>query len=656
MELFKKTDEDLLKNNEEIETIESGREKFVTKEELIEVAREIKAKLNTKKTELEKYGLTMKDIIEESGLDYDFLSKLENPEDFTKELEGMDYNGLEEWKKTFYESIRDIGKVETPKDKNEILNIIKKYGKKGIKPVTLALYFGAGGALVDLAGHGVTMASAGENIPIDDLAENPEFKEAINSNRDIPIDVLQRFATTPLSNKEGFTINFAITENQKGETVIGANLMGTYDVQNNAKEIQDEFSKINDLLLGITEGHNFSNDAVANKMTMEEFENNKEKIVNELSSIMNIPKEQVSEHFEKLFEAVQNPNEKVSVVSMEDFEIDKDFQGKGEVQIKLEEIERKYDMNNPEEKTKAIKEFENWGKENGHDNVYSDLSKEKLDNPFAYLETKETPGVMSQEIYGKFITNELEEKGYNIDELKNNKEKAIDAIFEFCVERYGLEDNEGTKEALMISLEGWDKNGDNVNKALNGKALDYLPFAIENKENEKYDMENRNPNNSDENQKSLMSELIEKSLEKRGLDFEKLNEITKENPKNIIPIISDLVEEEFSRENGFNTEDQARLFIGIKNALTNMGIEGLDKFVAIDSVNEKGEIISKIIAVKDGKLLVTSIEFGSLTDGHGGETQTEDNGEQSDILREVHKSVLDKIKEINIKKRVSKFF
>ena len=417
-------------------------------------------------------------------------------------------------------------------------------------------------------------------------------------------------------------------------------MIGDYDVQGDATERQEDNEKINDLLLNITEGHNSSNNAIREKMTMEEFENNKEMLITEIASIMNISPEEVSNHFDKLFEAVENPTEKVSVVSLENFN-DENFEPKGEVQEKYDEIVDKYNTDIPEEKEKAIKEFELWGEENGHENVWSVLSQENLDNPFSRLESHEGRGVENKEIYGKYIVNELEERGYDMKELQGNHEKAVEAIFDFTVEKQGIgEDDEGKKDALRIELEGFKnlQNGEHMDNLLSGEEVGYLPHSIEAFE-------------SDPNNESFREELITDILEKYGYDIDKLNEISRENPREAITIIANLVEKEFNENQGFDSGDQSSLFMGVKDTLEEMGVENLDKFIVTQTNAEDGHVVSQLIApTEEGEFRTTTIDFSSI----GVEPIAKEDS--SEKVEEAHNSVLGKIRELNIKDRLNNFF
>lgn len=590
-------------------------------------------------------GISERDVIEMAGLEYDIMEELNNPEASLAKVNGVvEYlhesndDDIKLYMENFDVAMSSINPRENPSK-------ILEYASKHHIAMTLgfiALYLSTTPSAFaeGMFDQDIKIDYNGETLSFEDLVKNPEFKEAIDANLDIPIDVLQAYSTNPLSNEDGLAMNFAISHTQDGTEVIGVNMMGSYDVQGDVQERQEDFVKINDLLLSVTEGHNWSNNAVENKMTMEEFENNKEMLINEISSIMNIPEKEVSNHFEKIFEAVENSEEKTSVVPLENFNIDENFEPKGEVQEKYDEIVDKYNTDIPEEKAKAIEEFKLWGEENGHENVWNALSQEKLDNPFSRLESHEGKGVMDEEIYGKFIVNELEERGYEMKELQNDHEKAIEAIFDYIVERQGIEDNEEKKDALRIGLESWEnlENGKNIDNLLSGEEVDFLPHLIRTFESD--------VNNEHEN---FREELIKDTLEKYGIDIEKLNEISKENPREAIAIIANMVEKEFNENQGFDGKDQSALFMGIKDTLEKMGIENLDKFVVTQTTTEDSKIVSQLIApTENGKFRTTSIDFSSIGDEP---LKQEDIPEK---IEKVHNSVLEKIKELNIRERIEK--
>ena len=592
-------------------------------------------------------GISQEDVLEMTGLEYDIMEQLDNPDKFADKVGGVvEYlnnasdDDIELYMNHFDDAMASINPKENP---SKILkfasehHVAVKLGFIVFILASLAPSFAESASIQDLE-----IDCNGETLLLGDLMENKEFGEATDAKLDIPIDVLQSYSTEPLSNEDGFAVNFAISETgEDGAKVIGASLMGTYDVQGEDQERQEDFVKINDLLLNVTEGHNYSNNAIENKMTMEEFGDNKEKLVTEIAEIMNISEEEVSDHFDKLFEAVENPTEKVSVVALENFNIDENFEPKGEVQEKYEEIENKYNTDDPEEREKMIKEFELWGEENGYENVYSALSQENLDNPFAILESHEGRGVENKEIYGKFIVNELEERGYDIKELQGDSEKAVEAIYDFTIERQGIgEDDEGKKDALRIELEGFKnlQDGEHLDNLLSGEEVEYLPHSIETFE-------------SDSNNESFREELITDILEKYGLDVDKLNEISGEDPNKAISMVANLVEKEFNEQQGFDGSDQSSVFMGIKDTLEEMGVKNFDKFVVTQTTAEDGRVVSQLIApTEEGEFRTTSIDFSSI----GAEPIAEED--ISEKVEEAHNSVLNKIRELNVKDRLSSFF
>lgn len=649
-----------INNSEPVETNTGAEEKQETNEaDVIESANvekkdgaeRVKELLKTMKAKIinisDFTGFSEKDVLEMTGLEYDIMEQLDNPDKFVDKTGGIvEYlnDSNDDDIKLYMDHFDDAMASVNPKENPS--KILKHASEHHVAVKLGFLIFILSSAPAALA-EGALMQDMeidynGETLSLDDLMENPEFKEAIDVKLDIPIDVLQAYSTEPLSNDEGFAVNFVISETgENGVKVIGTNLMGSYDVQGEDQERQEDFVKINDLLLSVTEGHNYGTNAIGSKMTMEEFESNKEMLVTEIASIMNIVEEKVSDHFDKLFEAVENPTEKTSIVSLENFDIDENFEPKGEVQQKYEELENNDNMDDPEEREKMIKEFELWGEENGHENVYSALSQENLDNPFSRLESHEGKGVADKEIYGKFIVNELEERGHDIKELQGDHEKAVEAIFDFTVERQGIgEDDEGKKDALRIELEGFKnlQDGEHMNNLLSGEEVGYLPYSIETFE-------------SDPNNESFREELITDLLEKYGLDIDKLSEISKEDPNKAVSVVANLVEKEFNEQQGFDGSDQSAIFMGVKDTLEEMGVENLDKFIVTQTSVEDGHVVSQLIApTEEGEFRTTTIDFSSIGDEP---IAKEDISEK---VEEAHKSVLGKIRELNIKERIDKLF
>jgi len=604
-------------------------------------------------------GFSVKDVIEMAGLESNIMEQLRNPEKFIegKEIQipdetsksgsvtentgllishlmGSDDN-VRTYRNFFNQQMGSVSPTEHP---DRIIEFAQDH-HIAVKATIVFLYFSSIPAAMaeGFFTQDMQVDFDGQILPLGDLAKNPEFKEALNLDQDMPVDVLQAYAVDPLSNEDGFALNFVISENNEGERVIGANYIGTYDVQGNTKEVQEDFLKISNMILDITEGHNYSNNAVEAEMTIEEFNNNKDRIVSETASIMGISEERVEEYFKDLFYAADNPEEKVSIVSLEEFDIDKDYHSTGEIQDKYNELIKNYDLDNPDEKKAAIAEFESWGKEKGYDNVWSALSKEILDNPFSSLDSHEGRGADIEEIYGKVILSELQEKGYDTDELKGNHTKAVDAIVDIVIERQSASGNLN-ENALREDIEKWANtdNGKNLNDLLSGKEVKYLPYSIESFEN-----------SADGH---LREELTKSVLDKYGIDVDSLNDIAKDDPKEAIMIIASLTEKEFGVEQGFSNSERSSIFMCIKGVLEEMGIDNFNKFIVTQTGTEDGRIVSQLIApTKDGKFITSSIDFGSVEN-------IPVEQKENTVVEEAHSSVLTHIRSANIMERVKNIF
>lgn len=624
---FESTPEDQTTNQtEETAAVENRPE--ASFEEVENAVSQIKKALKKQTEILPDFSET--EILELAELD-DALS--EDPASLVKQV------GISDLKYWTEDIVDEINSVSKKGNMDKVVKFLTK-NHRSIKAFSLAIYFStAGSALADtLMGSGVQVESDdGEKTSFDDLANNSEFKEAIENRQGIPVDILQGYATAPLSNGEGFSVDFRISENDEGEKEFGIRSMGTYHVQ---EEVQEDYKKMSELIHSVVEDDDkWTTDATKLKITMENFQDNKERIIGEMSSIMNISEEEVSDYFEKVIEANEQEyrDEKVSAVSMEEWNVNEEFQAKGDIAQKYEEIINKYDLSNSEEKTKAVNEFEKWGEDSGYDNVFEDLSREELENPFSVAESHETIGVMTRDVYSKIIEDDLkngfEEKGYDPKELNNDPEKAFSILCDVVAERKGIDDPAG-KEAIRSNLEIWwgANNYEDTKKIVNGERLDKIPTIVETAEFEKFE--------------ERFKELVFNDLEKDGYDFDKLSEIARENPKEIVNILSDYVSEEYGDEKGYDGDDRATAFMGVKHALAEAGISNMDKFVVIQTSEGDGRIVSTLIAEDDDKLKTTSIDF-HLTDD-----EIADKEKVEEKVDKAHKSVLDKVKELNLKERL----
>ncbi|MEA2098303.1 MAG: hypothetical protein U9P70_04515 [Patescibacteria group bacterium] len=612
-------------------TIDVENRTETSSEEVESAVSQIKEALRNQTEKLSNFSET--DILE--------LAELDNAlsEDPASLVEQVDSSDLEQWTEdivAFINSVSEKGNMD------KLVEFLTK-NNRPIKAFTVAVYFSTmGSALADsLMGSGVQIESDnGEKTSFDDLANNPEFRETIEDKQGIPVDILQGYAVAPLLNEEGFSVDFRISENDEGEKEFGIRSMGTYHVQGEAEEVQEDYKKMGELIHSVVEDDDkWTTDATALKITMENFQDNKEKIIGEMSSIMNISEDKISNYFEKVIEANEQEyrDEKVSAVSMEEWNINEEFQAKGDIAQKYEEIMDKYDLSNSEEKTEATEEFEKWGEDNGYDNVYEDLGREELENPFAIAESHETIGVMTEDIYSKVIEDDLknkfEEEEYDLEELNNDPEKAFSILCDLVAERKGVDDPAG-KEAIKSNLEMWWTANDyeDTKKIVNGEKLDKIPTIVEATEFENF--------------KENFKELVLNGLEKNGYDFDKLSEIAKENPKEVINILSDYVSNEYSDEDGYDGNARSSIFMGVKHQLTETGISNLDKFAVVQTSEGDGRIVSTLIAEDDDKLKTTSIDF-HLTDD-----EVADNEKVEEKVDKAHKSVTDKIKELNLREKL----
>ncbi|MDD3190569.1 MAG: hypothetical protein PHI66_02685 [Candidatus Pacebacteria bacterium] len=601
-------------------------------------------------------GISVENVVEMSGLELNIIEQLKNPGEFIerKEIQIPDETGKSGYmlentgsliayliesddnaRKTYMNFFNEnMDSVSPTKHPDRIIEFARDHHLV-IKAIVVFLYFSSFPVAMaeDFFSQDMQINFDGQVFSLEDLAKNSDFKEALNLDQDMPVDVLQAYAVEPLSNDDGFALNFVISENNKGERVIGLNYIGTYDVQGDVKEVQEDYSRIGNMILDMTEGHNPSNIVTEAEITMEEFDRNRDRIISEISSTMGVPEERVKEYFEDLFYTADNPEERVSVVSLEDFDIDKDYHSVGEIQSKCNELTERYDWNNPDEKKVAIAEFESWGEKNGYDNIWSALSKERLDNPFSSLESHEGRGVRIEEIYGKVVVGELQEKGYDMDKLKNNHTEAINAIIDIVAERQGA-NGDFNENVLREDLEKWTDtdNGKKLNNLLSGKEVKYLPYSIESFEN--------SPDGN------LREELTRNVLDKYGIDIDNLKGIAKDSPKEAIMMVASMTEKEFGEEQGFSNSDRSSIFMCIKGALEEMGVDNFNKFIVTQTGTEDGRIVSQLVApTKEGKLITSSIDFGSVENISVGQ-------EESAVVEEAHNSVLTRVRSVNIMERV----
>ncbi|MFZ2969917.1 MAG: transglutaminase-like domain-containing protein, partial [Minisyncoccia bacterium] len=176
-----------------------------------------------------------------------------------------------------------------------------------------------------------------------------------------------------------------------------------------------------------------------------EFEKNIDKIAKTITNDLGAPEEEAQNYlngFLKLDSA------KIIIKKYENWEINKDLKFESKLLEKLKEITGKYEKADPEGKDRILEEFNSWGKENGHQNVFNAVEEEQefsksslseaipgqiVKSPQEMAETVSEEQLKEEnEGFENLFVKKLEEEGYSIDKLKSiaeeNPKKIVDIL------------------------------------------------------------------------------------------------------------------------------------------------------------------------------------------------------------------------------------
>ena len=469
---------------------------------------------------------------------------------------------------------------------DKFLELVRKH-KKVVSVGELALYLSSYGMPIinALAENDAKVEIDGEKISLKDLADNPELIKEIDQSRNVntPVNILQEYFAEPFVH-EDFSMKL---------TVIGDRTDGT---DNEETAVIIDYKGRGEMFGKFQESLNALGFENHRKIDLDTFQNNKEKIAETLARDINVSEEEVANYFDEFLEINTS---KISVVKFEDFEINKDLEfKKSDLVINYEEIMAKYNFTIPEEKVKAINEFEKWGKDNGYENVWVALDEENL---------KEYPASLAEKIKGRqviYYTTALNEmKEITEEDLAKEKEQ-----FE------------------NIVVEKLEESGYDISK---------LKEIGEN-----------NP----EKIITILAEVIGKNVE---YDYDKLKLLEEEKELEAQGPYDTL------KDGKGICADYSRLFAAMKYVLEKEGVPNLDKFVVLETTARKEVLYhawNNLITVdENGKLIVTSIDTTWADDENiskiSGKLNAVDEAHcysnvQYDVQK-AHQEALEKIGELN---------
>jgi len=535
MNLEKKITSNLETENQEVKQeteMENNYDQEAPENEIDNFQKEIEEKVGAKAEELD---ISKKKLVELADLD---LESLEAEKLKVLNLKQGELNFIRE---SIGRAINEFRKDEetggiiekAPSSTDKLLKFVKEH-KKVISVGQLALYLSAFGSpsLGALAEDDVKVEVEGHKISLKDLVDNMELIKEINqtSNVNAPIDILQEYFSKPYV-YEDFSMNFRIGNNNTGEEKIFLDFMGyKSDLQKDLKI--------------------FGADNNFGEIDYNTFQDNKEEIAEIVSKHLNVSKEEIEKYFDKSLEVNIS---KISVVEFEDFKINKNLEfQKSETVEKYEKISGKYDLSIPEEKVKVIEEFEEWGKNNGYDDVWVALNEENLKGSFLSL---------SEKIKGESIISPAQsmQEPISLEQLTEEKKQFENLLFREL-------ENSGYSVSELKKI--GEKNPEKIIAILAG----------------------------------VISKNVEYDYDKYKLiEEEKYSEIERQNPYLTL------------KNHKGVCEDYSELFATSKYFLEKKGIPNLDKFVVLRTTPEKdlqNHMWNNLITIdRDGKLIITAIDI-----------------------------------------------
>lgn len=545
------------------------------------------------------------DILEDGDqrvLDWESLGNIGNPE--AREFSLME---LEQIKGDVLDSINMYPNFDSV---SSILEFASKHQGK-INLVLVLLYFTSYGMPLfnALAEHNIKIETDKGEVNAKELLHTIEAKQ--DNEADIPESILQGLNVPQLSNEEGLFLKFSIADG-KEISVSG----GVYDPSAGDSEgIQEQFHSVKDVLGKYFEkdSSHDENDLTSYKISTESLQENRTEIVSDLASTMNVSEQKVDGCLRSL-EKVDDGDILVSEVSLEDIDLENSKEAKGEMTQFYENVLAKHNMADPGEKAKAITECEKYAKENNIDDFWHALNEERLNNPFSVLTNYEGAGYLQGDIANKVLSQHLEER-YNVEELKQDPDRAYEAVLQTIIKDYGMSDSEEARHSLSEELNTSIEQDPNfINKIIDGERSVYMPSTIE-------------LGGGDTVDKNVENWILE------HVNFDGLKD-SQNSPEKTLQNISDFIAVEFGDEKGYSPQERCEVFMGIKHILTQNGLEGFDKFGVVLTLDENGQPKSEIIAMgDDGKIDVATVDFASKGETDAGSISPE----------QAHKSVMDKI-------------
>lgn len=590
--------DDIGNDEEKNEQSKNKYDQPASQKEISELREEVEKKIEKKAEEIrisetEDIEIYKDKIIELAGLDLESL----NP----KNLEDLNCGSLEFIKDSIDKAISEFWRSEKTGELvtgttsklegsvNEAFEFAKKH-KKIVSLGELALYASSFGPAVlkDLAGDDVKVEIYDKKISLKDLVNNPELINEIEQSKSAnsPVEIGREFSAEPLI-CDGFAIKLNIMGSDDNDKM-------NFDFHGlsygDAKKNQEMYKKLEADL------HNFGFDEFE-MINLDIFEENKEEIAKIISSNSDTPKETVLNYIDSVLKINTS---KISVVEFENWKINKDFEFKNdEVIEKYKEISNKYNINIPEEKDEAINEFEEWGRNNGYDNIWAALEDEQLTSRSSLKDTIKgaitiTPGDFREKVSQEQL---IEEK----EGFENHLTRMIE--------------EEYTIDQLKEIAENDPKEIINILSQVIGKNVEY--------DWEKY-----------------------KLIEEKNYD-----EIKRQAPYHTLETGKGVC------------EDYSKLFAKAKDFLENEGVPNLNKFLVLSTTSQDDDIDhawNVLITVdKDGELIMTSMDITWADDDKEENISkipeklnaVDDKHYYTGIIKKVnetHNKALEKIKDYNI--------
>ncbi|MEA1936583.1 MAG: hypothetical protein U9N04_00535, partial [Patescibacteria group bacterium] len=588
----------------------------VSESEVESFQEEIEEKVEEKAKELE---ISREELIDLAGLDLESLEA-----EKLKEL-NLSRGEFDFIRKGISEAINEFQKSEklntilkdAPSSIDKLLRFIREH-KKVVSIGELALYISSFGlpALNALAENDAKVEINGERISLKDLADNPELIKEIDqaNNAGTPIDILREYPTEKYfdygndDTKKSFSI-FTETEVKNNNELKKTVSLSFSDVVPTVEEISRLNSELHDIgiSLGISE-HKYKegNGPVLMETegsSWEDFIENKEQVAKVIANNFNISENAVEKYIDNL---IMPDVSKISVVELDDFEINKNLEIPEDalkLGQKFSEICEKHQKINSDFRywlDASNKEFTEWVKENGYENIENSvdarklLIKEKEDYnnlpalKFEDLKSQEKEKVEYKNIdkFKDLFLEGLNGSGYSVEELRKIAEENPEEVIKIISEVIGKNVSYDWLEYLDIKLS-------EPVKELTGKDINYLE--------EKHS---------------------------QGIPY-----ITMESGKGVC-------------------HDYAITFMAAKYILEEENVPNLDKFMVVSTFSGKmNHQWSNLVTMSsDGKLVVSSLD-STWADSPGGKLNAVDEKHyytgSSEEIDEAHQESLDKIKDWN---------